>query len=78
MSQQIQAEKHFATAIVAVRLLGAAIVSDQLFDFSVTAAEANMVSGHKYGLLHFVYLAAIALATVGWLCFIAWIAVYLV
>jgi hypothetical protein len=37
-----------------------------------------MVSGHKYGLLHFVYLAAIALATVGWLCFIAWIAVYLV
>jgi fatty acid desaturase len=27
---------------------------------------------------HFVYLAAIAVATVGWLCFIAWVAMYFV
>lgn len=54
-------------------------VSDRLFDLrssDVTGAEA--IAARKYGLMHAIYLAAIVVGTIGWLWFIAWIAMRLV
>jgi hypothetical protein len=55
-------------------------VSDQVFDLNAPqrAAETNMVTATRYGIAHVAYLLAIIVATIGWLCFIAWIALHLV
>jgi hypothetical protein len=54
-------------------------VSDQLFDFKVPDdASTDMVPEGKYGVAHAIYLAAIGVATIGWLWLIAWCARQLV
>jgi hypothetical protein len=60
--------------------LGKPAVSDQLFDFNVLphAAGTDMVPEPKYGIVRVIYLAAIAVATIGWLWLIAWIVMYLI
>jgi hypothetical protein len=50
-------------------------VSDQLFDFNHSISEQRTSASAKknYGIIHIVYLAAIALATLGWLWLFVWI-----
>jgi hypothetical protein len=53
-------------------------VSDQLFDFKVSDdACTDMVPQRKYGIVQAIYLAAIGVATIGWLWLIAWCALQL-
>ena len=49
-------------------------VSDRLFDLR----SSDAIPARKYGLMHAIYLAAIVIGTIGWLWFIAWIAMRLV
>ena len=55
-------------------------MSSQLFDVNIPTeyAGAKMVPGRKGGIVRAVYVAAIGLATIGWLWFIAWVALKLV
>jgi hypothetical protein len=54
-------------------------VSDQLFDFKVPDdACTGKVPERKYTVVHAIYLAAIGVATLGWLWLIAWCALQLV
>jgi hypothetical protein len=55
-------------------------VSSQLFDVNIPTedAGAKMVPERKGGIVRAVYLAAIGLATIGWLWLIAWVALKLV
>jgi hypothetical protein len=55
-------------------------VSSQLFDANIPTedAGAEMVPKRKGGIVRAVYLAAIGLATIGWLWLIAWVALKLV
>ena len=54
-------------------------MSDQLFDFKVSGdAGTDLVPGRKYGIIHAIYLAAIGVATIGWLWLIVWIAMQLI
>jgi hypothetical protein len=50
-------------------------VSSQLFDVNIPTedAGAKMVPERKGGIVRAVYLAAIGLATIGWICLIAWL-----
>jgi hypothetical protein len=58
---------------------GGTWVSSQLFDVNIPTedAGAKMVPGRKGGIVRAVYVAAIGLATIGWLWFIAWVALKL-
>lgn len=50
-------------------------MSHQLFDFKVPDdVPSNMASEGKHGVVRVVYLAAIGVATIGWLWLIAWCA----
>ena len=55
-------------------------VSSQLFDFNIPTedAGAKMIPERKGGIFRAVYLAAIGLATIGWLWLITWVALKLV
>jgi hypothetical protein len=54
-------------------------VSDQLLDFKLPDdVRTDVVADEKYGIVHAGFLAAIGLATVGWLWLIAWCALQLV
>jgi hypothetical protein len=52
-------------------------VSDQLFDFKDETCT-DMVLERKYRIVHAIYLAAIGVATIGWLWLLAWCALQLI
>jgi hypothetical protein len=59
--------------------IGETCVSDQLFDSKVSDdACTDTVPERKYGIVHAIYLAAIGVATIGWLWLIAWCALQLI
>ncbi len=61
------------------RMKREACVSDQLFDLKLPDnARTDMVPAGKYGIVHAIYLAAIGVATIGWLWLIAWCALQLI
>jgi hypothetical protein len=49
-------------------------MSDQLFGFSESPPTrgTGMVPEPKYAMVHAIYLASIAVATIGWLWLIVW------
>jgi hypothetical protein len=59
--------------------IGETCVSDQLFDSKVSDdACTDTFPERKYGIVHAIYLAAIGVATIGWLWLIAWCALQLI
>ena len=53
-------------------------MSSQLFDGNLHDAGANMAAAREGRIAKAIYLAAISLATIGWLWLIAWIAMHLI
>jgi hypothetical protein len=54
-------------------------VSSQLFDDDISTEDAGAkIPGRNGAIVRAVYLAAIGLATIGWLWLIAWVALKLV
>ena len=53
-------------------------MSSQLFGGNLQGAAANMAAAREGRIAKAIYLAAIGLATIGWLWLIAWIAMHLI
>jgi hypothetical protein len=53
-------------------------MSDKLFGANLSPRKApkNKISRPNYGAVHFIYLGVVAIATTGWLWFIARIAMW--
>ena len=60
---------HFGITRMSARLFGPG---------SSDGTDRDAVPERKYGLMHAIYLTAIVVATIGWLCLIAWIGMWLI